>query len=75
MGRPLTSFPCEINGDLLLFLLFDFEFFILKHFMEICSLLSIVTELALVVVEMLGGENWHCLIPLHMETDTRVPFY
>ena len=40
MGRPLPSFPCAINGALLLFLPFYFEFLSWIIFWNICLILS-----------------------------------
>ena len=74
IGRPFALFPCAINGDLFLFLLFDFEFLSWNILCSIFSMISIVTVLALVVVEMLREMFCHCLIPLQMETDRRVLF-
>ena len=56
MGRSFASCPCVTNGDLLLFLPILFWIAILKHFLELFSMLSIVTELLLVTVEILWGQ-------------------
>ena len=53
MGRPLAPFPCAINGSLFLFMIFYFELLSLSIFWIICLMLSIVTKLTLVAVDML----------------------
>ena len=53
MGRPFASCPCEISGDILLFLTSDFGLLYLSIFWNVCSMIYIVNALALVSVEML----------------------
>ena len=56
MGRLLIYWPWETNGALLLFMTFDFWLFYWKIFWNICSMPSMMTELALVNVEILRGK-------------------
>ena len=69
MGRPFVSCPWAIKGGLFLFLPFSWNIFC-----NICSMPSMVTALELVDVEILLGQVYHWLVPLHIETGKRFSF-